>query len=160
MQAAHVKEVNKRLLKLKDIMAKGGKCSTRGFIHLCLIPRLQRSAEDAMFCARFIQCMHEIDMPGFQTLNVVKGVNSIWLLLPSPSSFLHQPTLNQFIVLEDPSTFLTKLSNQKHVPANISLPLLFPYSSWDYDLFFQSTLRISSHFCSSHSRGVTRCSLI
>ena len=40
----------------------------------CLLPRLLFSPEDALFCAKFFEMLHELDTPNFATLMVYNEV--------------------------------------------------------------------------------------
>lgn len=76
-QAAHVAEVEKRLRRLHDLLSQQTVLSGRAakeMLQKCIIPRLLMSPEDAMFCARFVHRMHDLDMPGFLTCLVINEV--------------------------------------------------------------------------------------
>lgn len=73
-QATHVKQVDKKLANLKEMVNQQKMFSYRTFLHTCILPRLQQSAEDAMYCAKFIQRLHSMDMPFFKTVPAISEV--------------------------------------------------------------------------------------
>ena len=80
-QANHVKDIDQRLGKLKELMEQKGKGSGREILDHCIFPRLVLSAEDAMFCAAFFEKMHNLDVAGFGTITLMNAVSSlIWLI--------------------------------------------------------------------------------
>lgn len=78
-QAAHVEAVDKNLRRLRELLSQNTVLSTRSskeMLQKCIIPRLLMSPEDALYSARFIHRMHDLDMPGFPTCLVINEVRS------------------------------------------------------------------------------------
>jgi THO complex subunit 2 len=83
-QKNHCKSVCDKLQEEKSkfftgLEGKDGKIMTPSvFFAHCLYPRSLQSAEDAMYCARFIEMLHEMDTPGFHTLQILdSAINAI-----------------------------------------------------------------------------------
>ena len=77
-QAAHVERVDRSLHRLRDLISANALMSSRlprEMLQNCIIPRLLMSPEDAMFCAKFIHRMHDLDMPGFSTCFIIHEVH-------------------------------------------------------------------------------------
>lgn len=53
------------------------------FLRCCILPRLRLSEEDAVFCAKFVILLHELDTWGFRTIDFIAAVSSVL------STFLH-----------------------------------------------------------------------
>uniref|UniRef100_A0AAY4AW48 THO complex subunit 2 n=1 Tax=Denticeps clupeoides TaxID=299321 RepID=A0AAY4AW48_9TELE len=70
-QQEHVQRVHHRLKLEKDnwLLAKSTKNETiTKFLQLCLFPRCIFSASDAVYCARFVELVHQQKTPNFCTL--------------------------------------------------------------------------------------------
>jgi THO complex subunit 2 len=70
-QASHVDSIRKIIDQRKDSFfpsANSSKESMATFFTRCIYPRCMQGPDDAMYCARFIQLLHEMDTPGFNTL--------------------------------------------------------------------------------------------
>jgi THO complex subunit 2 len=48
--------------------------STKVFLAKCLYPRCLQSADDALYCAHFVQLLHKIQTPGFHTLQLLDDI--------------------------------------------------------------------------------------
>ena len=58
-----------------NLEGKDGKIMTASvFLARCIYPRTLQSAEDAMYCARYIELLHEMDTPGFPTLQLLDSI--------------------------------------------------------------------------------------
>jgi len=53
---------------LTSLDLHGPKNVCDAFILHCVMPRVKYSAADAMYCAKFIKCMHEMHTPGFSSI--------------------------------------------------------------------------------------------
>jgi THO complex subunit 2 len=70
-QASHVDSIRKIIEQRKDSFfpsTTSSKESMATFFTRCIYPRCMQGPDDAMYCARFIQLLHEMDTPGFNTL--------------------------------------------------------------------------------------------
>lgn len=90
-QAAHVARVDGSLRQLRERLSRNPVLSSRSsreMLQNCIIPRLLMSPEDALFCARFIHRMHDLDTPGFPTCLVI---NEVRISMPSqqPNRSIH-----------------------------------------------------------------------
>jgi len=79
-QKEHCKSVSEKLRSEKDNFfadlegEDGNVLSASIFLANCVYPRCLQSVEDAMYCARFIRLLHEMDTPGFHTLQLVDAI--------------------------------------------------------------------------------------
>ena len=83
-QKARCQSVRDKLKKEKDkyfheLKGKDGKIMTGSvFLANCLYPRCLQSPEDAMYCAYFIQLLHDMETPGFPTLQLLDAaINAV-----------------------------------------------------------------------------------
>lgn len=70
-QASHVESIRKTIAQQKDAFFPSTNVSKElmaVFFTRCIYPRCMQGPDDAMYCARFIQLLHEMDTPGFSTL--------------------------------------------------------------------------------------------
>lgn len=76
-------------------MASQSVCSLVGVIVGCsVMPRVKYSAADAMYCAKFIKCMHEMHTPGFSSIQCYDKVP-----LPAPASTSSPSACHLFLML-------------------------------------------------------------
>ena len=83
-QKARCQSVYDKLNQEKDkffhnLKGEDGKIMTVSvFLANCLYPRCLQSAEDAMYCAHFIQLLHKMETPGFPTLQLLDAaINAV-----------------------------------------------------------------------------------
>ncbi|GAX14835.1 THO complex subunit 2 [Fistulifera solaris] len=71
VQASHVDSIRKIIEQRKDSFfpsTTSSKEAMATFFTRCIYPRCMQGPDDAMYCARFIQLLHEMGTPGFNTL--------------------------------------------------------------------------------------------
>ena len=83
-QKDHVDKVMARLKREKDSwffsrsakLAKNETITT--FLQLCLFPRCIFTANEAIYCAKFVQVIHSLKTPNFSTLICFDRVSKYW----------------------------------------------------------------------------------
>ena len=81
-QSKHCARINEKLRSEKDkwvakTCTNGGEMASVFFTQ-CIYPRTMRSPEDAIYCCRFVFTMHEMETPGFSTLQFLdKFINAV-----------------------------------------------------------------------------------
>ena len=77
-QAGHVRAVHEALGRSKDAwLAKcsaGGSEALEQFLQHCIFPRVLFSPGEALYCAKFVELVHELGTPGFDTLAYLRQV--------------------------------------------------------------------------------------
>ncbi len=77
-QAGHVRAVREALGRSKDAwLAKcsaGSQVALEQFLQYCIFPRVVFSPSEALYCAKFVEVVHELGTPGFDTLVYLRQV--------------------------------------------------------------------------------------
>ncbi|KAG9290655.1 hypothetical protein G9A89_011618 [Geosiphon pyriformis] len=113
---AHVNQVKRRLLIEKDHWFSTLPAERKEIVNAiwqhCLFPRLYSSAEDALFCAKFIESMHEIGTANFSTLTLYDQIfaESVQIIL---FSLTDQETRHYGRFLNTILDFLSKLHSDQ-----------------------------------------------
>jgi THO complex subunit 2 len=59
---------------LKEATLEEMKITIQSFFQYCLLPRCMSSDPDALFCAKFVELVHNLNTPNFSTILFFKNV--------------------------------------------------------------------------------------
>lgn len=60
---------------LKDSTLEEMQDTVKSFFQFCILPRCMSSDPDALFCAKFVELVHNLNTPNFSTYLLFKNVN-------------------------------------------------------------------------------------
>lgn len=79
-QSTHIPKVSeffnsRKDTLLVDVVRSGSKQHfTKAFIQLCILPRVLYSSADAVYCAKFVEMLHNLQLPGFSPITYVLNI--------------------------------------------------------------------------------------